>query len=154
MRFPSLRPWRRDRPPAALVRALHELGRLSAEPVEYEVDADLKRIREGLVQLIGDWVPDEGDAAISRSVEEYITSSIARLKADMHVRHDEFLNRYDKLEAEVQPYVDRAATLRDDRYQDLRAMTGAVSHALDRLSDPETPIYDPRDTDEPGEPRP
>jgi len=153
MRLPSMPALsRRRRMPRPLRQAMRELDRLTRERVEYAVD--LNPIRDGLRELIGDHAPDVADVQFRQAVDDYIRSSIAEIKASMHSRHDGVLSRLDRLEVLVRPYLALAGTLAHDRRSRLSHLDAAVTNALDQLSDPETPIYDPRVPDPPREPRP
>ncbi|MDY7083622.1 MAG: hypothetical protein SYR96_00810 [Actinomycetota bacterium] len=152
MRIPLIPRWnRRPRMPRPLRHAMAELERLSREPVDYTID--LTPIAEGLRARISH-APDPEDARFRQAVDDYIRHSIDEIKAGLHARHDSYMDRFDRLEVMVKPYLDRARTMSHNTRNQLSHMDAAVTNALDQLSDPETPIYDPRENDPPREPRP
>ncbi|RSM64705.1 hypothetical protein DMB66_18840 [Actinoplanes sp. ATCC 53533] len=138
--------------PRPLRHAMAELEQLSREPVEYTID--LTPIIDSLREHIGDQAPDPEDVRFRQAVDDYILHSIDEVKAGLHARHDGYMDRLDRLEVLVRPYLDRAVTMSRNTRSQLSDMDAAVTNALDQLSDPETPIYDPRETDPPREPRP
>jgi hypothetical protein len=153
MRLKLIPVWARSmRMPRALKQAMRDLDQLSQEPVDHTIDLD--PIRDGLLRLIGDHPPNLADPDFRRVVDEYITSSITEIHAGIQARHATFLDRYDGLEVMVRPYRERAETLARDRGKRLADLDAAVTNALDQLSDPETPIYDPRVPYQPRETRP
>ncbi|MCU7728859.1 hypothetical protein ODJ79_34540 [Actinoplanes sp. KI2] len=153
MRIPLIPQWnRRPRMPRPLRQAMAELEQLAREPVEYTID--LTSITDGLRTRIGGHAPDLDDVRFRQAVDDYIRHSIDELKAGLHARHDGYMDRLDRLEVMVRPYLDRARTMAHNTRSNLSHMDAAVTNALDQLSDPETPIYDPRETDPPREPRP
>jgi hypothetical protein len=143
--------WMRRRPmPRALKQAMRELDQLA----QTDWNVDLRPTRQDLMDLIARHAPDMDDDQLRDAVASYIQSSINEMRTGQLIRHRAAHDRFDRLEVLVRPYLEETGTLARDRHNRLSHLDAAVTHALDQLSDPETPIYDPRDPEPPREPRP
>jgi hypothetical protein len=80
---------------------------------------------------------------ITEAIDEYVDTFISNWRGRMLGRHRQVLNRLDVLEVRVKPYLDRSDALHADDMSRLDHLDGAVTHALDRVSDPDTPFMDP-----------
>jgi hypothetical protein len=136
--------------PGALRRVMSELEELSRT----DWTVDLQHTRQALMELIARHARDMSDDQLREAVENYIEHSMNELRDGQHIRHRAARDRFDQLEVMVRPYLEETGTLARDRHNRLSHMDAAVTHALDQLSDPETPIYDPRDPEPAREPRP
>ncbi|PRX17249.1 hypothetical protein CLV67_11625 [Actinoplanes italicus] len=136
--------------PGALRRVMRELEQLSRT----DLTVDLQHIEQALMELIARHARDMSDDQLREAVEDYIVNSMNEMRTGQRIRHRAAQDRFDRLEVMVRPYLEETGTLARDRHNRLSHMDAAVTHALDQLSDPETPIYDPRDPEPPREPRP
>jgi hypothetical protein len=120
-----------------------ELQQVHDEP-EPDLNHDLERLVDGIKQRLQAAVyAGTPDDKITEAIDQYIDSFISNWRGRMLSRHRHVLNRLDVLEVRVKPYLDRSDALHADDLSRLDHLDGAVSHALDRVADPDTPFMDP-----------
>lgn len=131
------------RMPRDLRKVMAELQSVHTEP-EPDLVHDLSQLLDALRERIHAAVrAGNTEEQITQTIDAYVDTFISNWKGRMLSRHRQVLNRLDVLEVRVKPYLDRSDALHADDMSRLDHLDGAVSHALDRVADPDTPFMDP-----------
>lgn len=131
------------RMPRDLRKVMAELVAVHAEP-EPDLEHDFDRLIGGVKDRVHAAVrAGSSDEQITQVIDAYIDTFLSNWKGRMLRDHRRVLNRLDLLEVRVKPYLERSDALHSDDMSRLGDLDGAVSHALDRVSDPDTPFTDP-----------
>lgn len=119
------------------------LRRIDQQPPEADA-LDTARVRAELKEQIGLISSVGEDETTWADLDEIVDSYVVEFLRTLRAKHTAQLSRLDELEKRVRPYLVQARTLVSDEYRRLLYLDAAVMNALDRVSDPEIPIFDPR----------
>lgn len=125
--------------PLALRGVVRRLRRIEARR---DPALDLAKVRAQVRRLVAELTPGYDPEAVQAEIESYIDTFIYDFLRPLERRHHSCLGQLDHLEAKVQAYLEEAGALNLDVYSQLTHLDGAVTHALDRVSDPDTPFND------------
>jgi hypothetical protein len=119
------------------------LSRLEQKPAKPDA-LDTERVRAELERQIGP-ISSVGEGETTYAdLYEIVDSYAVEFLETLRAKHAARLNQLDGMEQRIRPYLVQAQTLVSDEYRRLLYLDAAVMNALDRVSDPETPIFDPR----------
>ena len=138
---------------ASLSRAMrHDLRRVERELSKLAVPAPadvlgLNRVRAELERLIGPLILNGADDQTITVIDDLVDAYIEEFLETLRRRHDARISSLDLLENRIRPYLAQARVMTSDGQSRLADLNAAVINALDQVSDPETPILDPRGGD-------
>ena len=131
MRIRKNRP---ERIPASIERRLRNLR----EPAPPDVAvAELARDVGRKIEELG---PDAGAAA---PLDAYIQAHKAKWAVEVKDQHNRLLIEIGKLEAETEALLESRRILCEDQRDVMDDLDAAVAHALERVTDPDSPYHEP-----------
>lgn len=108
-----------------------------------EIRLDIDAARAELESIVKRMAPDRVDEDLLVALERFVDSFVSDFRREAYERYSADLNELDLLETKLRPYLDWADEVNAEERSKLTHMDGAVSHALDRVVDPDTPYRDP-----------
>jgi hypothetical protein len=120
------------------------------EPDDRDV-LDMGKVRYDIDRLIGTMPFDRVDDSVYQMIDGLIDSYLADFLHRMRAEHDLRIGELDRLRIKVEPYLRQAKALMHDDLSLLGYLDAAVTNALDRVADPETPLIDTRPPELPRE---
>lgn len=130
---------RTPRPPSALRGYEKAFLRLSRKKAP---ELDLSNVRKEVDAMIGK-VAATTAAAAKPALDSYVDTYVAEWLARMKAHHDEVVAELDVLGGQVAGIEELYRTHLSDLDDIVGDLQRAVSHALERVSDPDTPYYEP-----------
>jgi cytosine/adenosine deaminase-related metal-dependent hydrolase len=129
---------RTPRMPRLLRRVVKSLRHINDQPSR---PLDLNRIRDRFAEFL----PPAGAAGeqATADLDVYIDTHVAEWRREQRVRHEAVLGELDLLVIDIEQVRKQFLTLHEDRNVKLSDLEGAVSHAMDRVSDPDNPYLSP-----------
>ena len=129
---------RTPRMPRLLRRVVKRLRHIHHQPSR---PLDLDRIRDRFAEFL----PPVGAAGekATADLDVYIDTHVAEWRREQRVRHEAVLGELDLLVIDIELVHKQFLTLHEDRNVKLSDLEGAVSHAMDRVSDPDNPYLSP-----------
>lgn len=103
---------------------------------------DLSEVRKKALELAAE-VSQTNATAAEPVLAAYVDTHIADWLANVKARHDIVTAELDLLAVRVSEAKGFYQVRHDDQENVLDDLEGAVSHALERLSDPDSPFYEP-----------
>ncbi|MGX7826062.1 hypothetical protein ACTG9Q_13305 [Actinokineospora sp. 24-640] len=123
----------------ALKRVKHRLPKLSTEAHDgFAVATDEARLADTLKE-----VPMGALRKSGLIMDAYLDTFVAKWLTDAKAHHDSVTVKLDLVAARVAAVVEVCRIRHDDQEDVLHDLEAAVSHALERLADPDTPFYEP-----------
>jgi hypothetical protein len=122
-----------------LRRVRARLPRLRATP---QPDLDVTTVRARLDEMLDRVTPATAWQA-GRLLESFVDTHVADWLAGAKVHHETLATELDLLAVRVTEVRELYQVHHDDQTGVLDDLEGAVSHALERVSDPDAPYYEP-----------
>ncbi|MGI5247118.1 hypothetical protein [Dactylosporangium sp. CA-139066] len=119
------------------------IRRLQRLPAGQDNVIDSERVGRELRDLIAGMAPEHIDEEIYAAIDQYVDSYVSQFRREMYERYNSDLIELDLLETRLRPYLEWADEVNSDERSRVEHMNGAVTHALDRVSDPDQPYRDP-----------
>ncbi len=104
---------------------------------------DLSELRRELAVRVAALAPEQRGPAAVEVLDAYVDTYISDWLSGMRGRHSAVLNEIDLLEVHVSRAREMLLALHEDQSARLADLEGAVSHALERVTDPDAPSYEP-----------
>lgn len=111
---------------------------------------DIDKVRHDVQRQVDAIAPERLTESVYEAIDKLVDNYVDEFLSRMRARHDEELSELDRLRIKINPYLSQANALMGDQKNVIGYFDMAVTHALDRLVDGETPLTDPRYRTEPG----
>ncbi|NUT99103.1 MAG: hypothetical protein HOY78_44580 [Saccharothrix sp.] len=134
-----MKSWPMLRASLALRRVRTRLPQLRATP---EPDLDVTAVRARLDEMLDGITPATAWQA-GRLLESFVDTHVADWLAKARVHHETLATELDLLAVRVAEVRELYQVHHEDQTGVLDDLEGAVSHALERVSDPDAPYYEP-----------
>ncbi|WP_117213942.1 hypothetical protein [Allorhizocola rhizosphaerae] len=100
-------------------------------------------MRPEIHRLVERLAPSHSDREVIAAVDAFIAGRIQEFWADATRDHNLTTAQLNELATQVRAYVQEVERLNEDVRSRFVDMNGAVIHALDRVTNPDTPFFDP-----------
>lgn len=108
-----------------------------------EPTLNFDQLRPAIRRIVEEMAPSNTDGMVIAAVDAHIASCIHEFWRAAQQHHNLTIAQLDELMVQMHSYLREVDGLNDDVYSQFTHLNGAVTHALDRISDPDTPFYDP-----------
>jgi hypothetical protein len=120
-------------------KKLRELAKSHTEEV-----LDINQFRYEVQRWIERIDPQRINDALYQDIDKLVDSYISEFLRRNRDRHHAELGELGALKRKIMPYLGHADVLLVDQKNRIGYLDGAVTHAMDRLTDGESPLVDPR----------
>jgi hypothetical protein len=125
--------------PSRLREARESLQHLHSHPAP---KLDVTQIRDKVMGMIATMAPDRRRAA-EPALHAYVDTYLTDWLSEARTGHNKLLNEIDRIAGQVGEVRAMYLTLHEDQSAVLGDLERAVSHALERVSDPDSPYFEP-----------
>ena len=126
--------------PLVLRGVVKRLRKVENEP---EPVLSLDQLRSEVRGIVERMAVSYSDGLILAEVNSFLAAKIHEFWRDAQRHHNHTMADLNLLTAQVNAYIAEMHRLNDDVDSRFGHINGAVTHALDRISDPDTPYFDP-----------
>lgn len=105
---------------------------------------DIGKFRYEVQRWIADIRPEQVNDALYREIDKLVDGYVIEFLRRMRGRHHAELSQLGALKRKIMPHLELANVLLHDQEDLIGHLNGAVTHAMDRLADGESPLVDPR----------
>jgi hypothetical protein len=126
--------------PLVLRGVIKRLRQVESMP---EPALNFDQLRPAIRAIVEKMAPETADGLVIAAVDAHIASCIHEFWRAAQQHHNLTIAQLDELMVQMRSYLREVDGLNEDVYSQFTHINGAVTHALDRVSDPDTPFYDP-----------